>query len=176
MDYSQIQSPPTEYSSGNIISRFIDSLAFRYFWATEGLTENDLDFKPSDTGMSSKETLAHMVWLSVMIKNTLDGLVSDRSINKNIKELAFTELRNQFLENVETASAMARLKSIEELETLQTIISNGDQQHAFPLWNMMSGPLADAMYHTGQIVSFRRSSGNPISKGVNHLAGKGPAQ
>ncbi len=35
-----------------------------------------------------------------------------------------------------------------------------------------SGPIADALWHTGQIVSFRRSSGNPIPKGVNMLTGE----
>jgi hypothetical protein len=41
----------------------------------------------------------------------------------------------------------------------------------FPIWNLMNGPLEDAIYHTGQIVSFRRTAGNPIPKGVNVFLG-----
>ena len=174
MQYSTIKTPPQEYSSGNIISRFIDGLAFRYFWATEGLTELDLLFKPSESGMSTNETLEHMVWLSVMIKNTIEGGVSDRSINQTLKGIPFNESRSLVLENLGTASQQARSKTVSELESLQVIIKSGENEYPYPLWNMMSGPLADALYHTGQIVSFRRSSGNPIPKGVNHLAGKGP--
>ena len=42
---------------------------------------------------------------------------------------------------------------------------------SFPVWNLMNGPLQDAIYHTGQIVSFRRTTGNPIPKGVNVFLG-----
>lgn len=173
MSYSHIQTPPETYTSGHIISRFIDSLAFRYYWATEGLTETDLSFKPSESGMSTQVTLEHMVWLSEMIRNTVQGGVSDRAINQEIKGTPFTELRKLFLENLEISSTVARQKTMAELETLQTVLKSGEEEYAFPLWNMLSGPLADAMYHTGQIVSFRRSSGNPMPKGVNHLVGKG---
>jgi hypothetical protein len=124
--------------------------------------------------MSTLETLEHMVWLSEMIKNALTGGVSDRAINQDIKGSPFSDLRKQFLNNVELASKMAREKSTSELEDLQVVIKSKDKEYPYPLWNMINGPLADAMYHTGQIVSFRRSSGNPIPKGVNHLVGKGP--
>ena len=41
----------------------------------------------------------------------------------------------------------------------------------FDLYNLFHGPISDALYHTGQIVVFRRASGNPIPKGVNHFMG-----
>lgn len=58
-----------------------------------------------------------------------------------------------------------------ELEALQVIFDRGGGQTRFPLWNLINGPISDAIYHTGQVVSFRRSSGNPISKGVNVFLG-----
>jgi hypothetical protein len=36
---------------------------------------------------------------------------------------------------------------------------------------LINGPITDAIYHTGQVVSFRRTSGNPIPKGVNVFLG-----
>ena len=43
---------------------------------------------------------------------------------------------------------------------------------AYPFWNAINGPIADALWHCGQIVSFRRSSGNPFPKGVSVFTGK----
>jgi hypothetical protein len=48
--------------------------------------------------------------------------------------------------------------------------SDGNRS-SYPIWNLINGPLSDVLYHTGQIVSFRRTSGNPIAKGVNVFMG-----
>ncbi len=173
MNYSNIQEPPSSYTSGNIISRFINGLTFRYYWATEKLTSEDLDHKPCESSMSSLETIEHMLWLTELIKNALLGKESHRTFNQEMKGTAFSELRQLSLSNLELASAEARKKAPEDLETIQILIRTKDKDFSFPLWNLINGPLSDFMYHTGQIVSFRRASGNPIPKGVNHLLGKG---
>jgi len=36
---------------------------------------------------------------------------------------------------------------------------------------LLNGPIADALTHVGQVISFRRTSGNPIPKGVNVFMG-----
>ena len=58
-----------------------------------------------------------------------------------------------------------------QLEYLNIIFERGGKQTKFPVWNLINGPIADAIYHTGQVVSFRRTSGNPIPKGVNVFLG-----
>ena len=45
----------------------------------------------------------------------------------------------------------------------------GDKK--FDLYNLFHGPISDSLYHIGQIVAFRRASGNPIPIGVNHFMG-----
>jgi len=40
LPYHQIPDHAETYSAGNIVSRMIDGLGYRYYWATEGLTEN----------------------------------------------------------------------------------------------------------------------------------------
>jgi hypothetical protein len=60
---------------------------------------------------------------------------------------------------------------LEDLEKANVIFDRGGKQSQFPLWNLINGPISDALYHTGQVVSFRRSSGNPIPKGVNVFLG-----
>jgi hypothetical protein len=172
MKYSQIKASPEEYTSGNIISRFIDGLGFRYYWATEELTEKDLDFKPSDSGQSTLETLQHIWWLTIMVHYTLKNTPIDRALTSKTSKYSFTQLRAETLLNIENASTVSKNKSEHDLSQLEIKIQNGDTIHTYPLWNMMNGPLSDALYHTGQIVSFRRSSGNPIPKGVNVFLGK----
>ena len=41
-----------------------------------------------------------------------------------------------------------------------------------PFWNQLNGPIEDAVWHSGQIVVFRRASGNPISKKISVSTGK----
>lgn len=50
LPYKQIPEYPEQYTSGNVIARFIDGLGYRYYWATEGLREQDLAYKPSEKG------------------------------------------------------------------------------------------------------------------------------
>ncbi len=42
-----------------------------------------------------------------------------------------------------------------------------------PFWNIVNGPFSDALTHTGQINSFRRLNGNPVS-GANVFLGEPP--
>jgi hypothetical protein len=51
------------------------------------------------------------------------------------------------------------------------IFDRQGKESRFPIWNLLNGPIEDLVYHTGQIVSFRRTTGNPIPKGVNVFMG-----
>ena len=73
---------------------------------------------------------------------------------------------------LDEASRLFLSKNAEALDAMQLIISRGGKEYSFPIWNLMNGPLSDALYHTGQVVSFRRTTGNPIDKGVNVFMGK----
>jgi len=162
MTFKNINSNPTNYTSGAILGRMIDGLGFRYHWATEGLKETDLKFKPSTDGRSSRETLDHIYHLSVMIAKVVDSTIS--SINS--KELSYTQTREETLKNFQIASL--EFKKLKDLSKLKIVFKSGVE---FPVWNLINGPIADAIWHTGQIVSYRRTSGNPIRKGVNMFLG-----
>ncbi|UCG69459.1 MAG: hypothetical protein JSV09_00075 [Thermoplasmata archaeon] len=43
----------------------------------------------------------------------------------------------------------------------------------FPIWNIINGPLCDALTHVGQLASWRRLNGNPIL-GANVFLGRPP--
>ena len=149
--FYQIKEFDKNYSQNAIISRFLHSVGFRYYWATEGLREKDLVYKPSETGINSRETLEHIYGLSIMINNGLNNKSIIRS--KSYPNLSFTELREKTLNNLK--SGIDKVNSYTDSD----------------LYNLFHGPISDALYHTGQIVVFRRASGNPIPKGVNHFMG-----
>jgi hypothetical protein len=60
----------------------------------------------------------------------------------------------------------------DQLQRRQFVFQRGDNKTHFPLWHLFNGPAADALYHIGQLVSYRRSSGNPIDPKVNVFIGK----
>ena len=49
-----------------MLGRIVDGLGFRYRWATEGLTEKELDYRPCEVGRSISETSSHVHNLIVM--------------------------------------------------------------------------------------------------------------
>ena len=83
----------------------------------------------------------------------------------------FITLRKETLLLLEKASNTVTQLDDNEIQELKIQFLRGDQTTQFPIWNLYNGPLSDALYHTGQVVSFRRSSGNPIAKGVNVFLG-----
>lgn len=166
LPYAQIPDYPDSYSSGNVLSRMVDGLGFRYYWATEGLTQQDLDFKPSDEARTTLQTLQHIYGLSETIKNAPTSTPNTRSFDWS--KLTYQDLRSGTLMNLKKASELYASLSEEDLSTAKVIFRSGE----FPMWNMINGPISDALWHTGQVVSFRRSSGNPFNSKVSVLRGR----
>lgn len=165
-----IPSAPENASSGNVIARMIQGLGYRYYWASKDLTETDLGYRPSKEAASSYETLEHIYGLAQVIRNTALSQASKRPLTNVPKE--YQSLRAQTLAYLNEANQLFLSKSEAEVAQMEVIFQRGEQQSSFPVWNLLNGPLADAIYHTGQVVSFRRTSGNPIQKGVNVFIGK----
>jgi len=161
LPYYQIPEDATEYNAGTIASRMIDGLGFRFHWATSGLTEKDLSFKPNADARSTAETIDHILGLSQVILNAT--LVKMNGAKQ--PEMTFAEKRKKTLENLEKASSI--LREGKDVSKYKMIFGKTE----LPFWNVINGPIADALWHTGQIVSYRRSSGNPFPKGVSVLRG-----
>ncbi len=170
LPYYQIPDYPEDYSSGNVVSRMIDALGFRYYWATEGLTKKDLEYRPSDEARSCLETLEHIHSMSKTIVNASDGTPNVRQ--ENPPKLSFEELRRNTLENIKLASDKMRGKQAEEFEQSKVVFQSGDRESVYPYWNLINGMLSDCMYHTGQIVMLRRITGNPKNPKVSVFLGK----
>ena len=163
--FYQIKEFEENYSQNAILSRFLHSVGFRYFWATEGLNDSDLKYRPSDSGINTRETLEHIYELSIIINNGLTNKSIVRS--KSYPDLSFENLRENTLKNLKNSIEIVENFSKSDFEKNKIIF--GDLK--FDLFNLFHGPISDSLYHIGQVVAFRRASGNPIPRGVNHFMG-----
>nr|WP_292964635.1 MULTISPECIES: DinB family protein [unclassified Allomuricauda] len=170
LPYKEIPSYPVDYSAGNVVSRMIDGLGYRYYWATEGLTEKDLAYKPSKDGRTILETLEHIHTLSNNILLAPDTKAFEKP--RNPPKYTYGELRAFTLKNLNAASNKVLGKSSKELENFKVIFKQRDKTFEFPYWNMINGMISDCIHHTGQIVLMRRASGNPQHGKVNVFLGK----
>lgn len=167
---NEIPVAPETAASGNIIARMVQGLGYRYFWASKDLRIKDLGYRPSEEASSTFETLEHIYALAQVIRNSATSSPSIRPVKSPPKD--YIVLREKTLEYLEQANALFLDKTEEEVAQMQVIFQRGNELYSYPIWNLLNGPLADAIYHTGQVVSFRRTSGNPIQKGVNVFIGK----
>ena len=167
--FKDISEYPTEINNGNIISRMINGLGYRYYWATEKLRENDLRYRPSNDAYSTKETMVHIFTLSKTLYNTTLSKINERPDIDIPGD--YENIRNETLQFLEKASKNFSNLNSEELNQIRIKFNRGGTIKSFPIWNLLNGPIADAIYHTGQIVSFRRTTGNPIDSSVNVFMG-----
>ena len=163
--FYEIKEFEENYSSRSVVSRFVHSVGFRYYWATEGLRDEDLNYKPSESGISTRETLEHIYNLSIMIKNGSKN--AEFKMSKSYSNLSFDELRKNTLNNLKESISIIENFSNEDFENSKVI--RGKEPYDF--YNLFHGPISDSLYHIGQVVAFRRASGNPIPRGVNHFLG-----
>lgn len=170
LPYYQIPDYPETYTAENVAARMIDGLGFRYYWATEGLREEDLAFRPGEDARATVETLEHILGLSTLILNAVYGRANERPAER--PALSFEQMRKATLENLKMASD--RLKGSPEgaLAGFSIVFKRGEETSEFPFWNLINGPVADALWHVGQVVSFRRSSGNPINPKASVFSGR----
>ncbi|WP_282123965.1 hypothetical protein [Algibacter mikhailovii] len=158
LPFYEIPASPEVYTSQTVAARMIDGLGFRYYWATEGLTEKDLAHKASESGRTSAETIEHLYGLSKFIRNSV--LSNDK--DNNTSELNFIEKRKQTLLNLKKVSHALHNEE-EPIKLDETEV---------PFWNIINGPIADALWHCGQVVMLRRASGNPFNSKVSVFQGK----
>lgn len=167
LPYYEIPDYPEEYNECTVVARMIDGLGFRYYWATEGLNEKDLAYKPSESGRSTDETLDHILGLSDFIFKTC--LKQPVTAREDV-ELSFEEKRARTLNNLRTAADIMRSSTDLSLYTIQ--FNRDGNTTEFPFWNNINGPIADALWHCGQVVVLRRASGNPFNSKASVFTGK----
>ena len=149
------------FTAGTVAAKQVEALGFRFYHATDNLNEKDLAFKPNDAVRTTKETIQHIYDLSKII---LNATLNQSNVKKE-ESLTYNELRKQTLLNLKQASGL--LRATIDLGEMKIIF--GEKE--IPFWNNINGPIADSIWHCGQIASYRRTSGNPINSNVNHFTG-----
>ena len=161
LPFEDISKTPYDLTATNTLLRMVEGLAFRYRWATENLSEENIKFKPHPTSMSVEEVNAHIFDLVDSTNRVFGGEKQNKdSLN------SFHKLRIKSLNIL--ADLSERLKEMSD-EDLSEIEKNTSRK--LPFWYWINGPLADALTHVGQITSWRRIAGNPQLKGINVFIG-----
>lgn len=168
LPYAEIPEYPASYTAGSVAARMIDGLGFRYYWATEGLRKEDLAYSPSEKGRTCGETIDHLYGLSNVIVNATTKTANDSSLPKI--ELTYEEKRKKTLQNFKKASEI--LNESTDLTEFMLVFKSEKGSSEYPFWNNINGPIADAIWHTGQVVLLRRASGNPFNSKVSVFNGK----
>ena len=169
LPYYEIPSYPENFTAGTVASRMIDGLGFRYFWATEGLRAEDLSHKPSSDARTSEETITHIFELSQIIINSVTHTPNQPELPK--QKYAFEEMRKRTLNNFKVASDQLRESTDQQMKEYKLTFKRSTGTTEFPFWNLLNGPIADCLWHVGQVVTFRRSSGNPFNEKANVFTG-----
>lgn len=170
LPYHQIPAYPDTFTQATILARTLDGLGFRYYWATEGLTEADYTYSAGNESRSTREVLEHLEGLSDMIKNTVFGEANIRPRPR--KKMSDYVCRRITLTNIEAAADYLRAHPDLDLSQLPIVFQRGENTSEMPHWHLLNGPIADALWHCGQVVGNRRASGNPIPSGVNVFMGR----
>lgn len=165
LPFRSIAETERSFNSGSIAARMVEGLGFRYYWATEGLKTTDLTFEPVEEGRNSRETVNHLHTLSGFL---LSALEKEVFVAGNSAELSFDQIRKETLQNLEKVVNILKASKDSDFKDYNIRYANGGQ---LPFWNVINGPIADAIYHTGQVVLMRRMSGNPINPNISVLTG-----
>jgi hypothetical protein len=172
LPFSEIPPAPESFTTGAAMARLVEGLGYRYYWATEGLRAQDLDFKPSPDARTTGETLDHIFGLSSTVINAVKGLPNVSGAER--PERSPAQLREATLKNLAEAAQILRESDQDDFDNFKVIFQREDNESSYPYWNMINGPISDAIYHCGQVTSFRRSSGNPLNPNVSVFMGSRP--
>ena len=167
LPYYEIPDYPSEYNEGTVVARLIDGLGFRYYWATEGLRDEDLAFKPSEKGRTTAETIDHIYGLTNTIINSA---LKKPNVPTDEAEMTFKEKRAKTLNLLKQAADIFRDSN--DLSEFTMVFVRGENTTEYPFWNQINGPISDALWHVGQVITHRRTSGNPFNSKVSVLQGK----
>lgn len=170
LPYAEIPAAPKKYNACTVAARMIDGLGFRYYWATEGLRPEDLAFKPSESARTAEATLDHIYGLTLVIVNSVKGLPNTQSADD--MPTTYEEKRRKTLLALKETSDILRSSKPRKMKDFKVVFQRGETKTEYPFWNQLNGPIADAIWHVGQMVSFRRASGNPLNPKVSVFQGK----
>lgn len=176
LPYRSVPDYPKEYTAGTAAARVIDGLGFRFYWVTDSLTIENLAFRPGEDARSIEETIDHIYAITCVLRDAVFHKVSEKGFSIDPGQMSFRQKRKATLMNIKEASDVIRRSTPEQIATYKMLFrkKDGSLMKGVPFWNMLHGPIVDAIWHVGQVVSFRRSAGNPLipSSNSNYFWGR----
>ncbi len=166
-DFRTLPPGPASVTGSAVLARMVEGIGFRFFWATEGLRDADLSFRPTPETMSISELVRHVHGLATWVAVSAGALPEGSQAPG--PATPFPEVRHGVLEVLSRLRTCLAAMRDDEISALRI----GLRQEAFPWPHLVNGPLADALTHIGQINVLRRSSGNPTPK-ANVFRGQPP--
>ena len=124
-------------------------------------------FKPSEEGRTTGETVDHLYGLTKVI---LNAALKQPNIAADEEAMSFADKRSKTLKMLKQAADIFREAT--DLTEYNLVFSGDNGTNEFPFWNMINGPIADALWHCGQVVTHRRTSGNPFNSKASVFTGK----
>lgn len=165
LQFAEISSYPSQYNMATIVSRMLDGAGFRYYWATEGLTQEQLMEEPGNGSRSLYQIMNHIYNMVDFVGNSLEGKTT--SFPEKEHGLPFEELRQQTLARIESAKVACVNMDEATLEQQKIDLTVNGKPMQVDTWHLFNGPLPDMYHHIGQLMLLRRIQGNPLPNGVN---------
>jgi hypothetical protein len=144
--FYRIPDAPASVNAAAILGRLVDAVGFRFRWAVEGMIDADLAYRPAPDCMTHAELILHIHDLLVSTAGNA-GLSPGAPLAENSP---CGEMVSAVLDLCSRLSVGYKSMSESELSACTP-----------KLWNMINGPVADALTHIGQILSWRRLAGAP---------------
>ena len=166
-DFRSLPPGPERVTGSAVLVRLVEGIGFRFTWATEGLRESDLSFRPTPETMCIADQAGHVLELASWAAAAA-GAIPGNPL-KPESPPPFPEVRQRILEVLSLLRARLADMSDEEIGTIHI----GSRAGPVPWPHIVNGPLADALTHIGQIAVLRRASGNPVPK-ANVFLGRPP--
>ncbi len=146
--YHSIPAAPDEITAANIVCRMLAGMGFRFYWATEELTDQTYAFQPCEGARSIGETVEH-IW------DVLNWTYRALDPAGQAKPGGAKQLREGALELIAILEERFSTMDKEELAAIKILNR--------PFWLVINGPLSDVLTHIGQIATLRRMAGSPVA-------------
>lgn len=147
LPFRDISQLPEEYRAATALARLVDGIGFRYHWATAGLCDEDLEFRPGPESMTLGKLLQHLRGLVGFSATFFPVDVPPPATGEGVEAMRRDTL----------AALMALRAAVAAMDDADLGSGAGGSSP----WNAVNGPLADALTHIGQVNAWRRLAGNP---------------
>ncbi len=98
--FREIPDYPSHLDASTVVVRVLDGLGFRFYWATEGLSDEDYAFRPCPGAMSLAEVQEHIwglvIWMSLAMGGEERTRPKENALVRDAALEVLLSLRNAF--------------------------------------------------------------------------------